>query len=138
MGASFSIFVNVAQVISVILQLIQLVPDIDRIARYYRQAWKAMRKVTSTSGELQRSESRDLVMGRVLTGLVTGIRDDALASEEGRYWYTSGGLDVDDRVAYTASGHGRATEYHRQVPRQPNDAHLRYRPSRLQRRMPTE
>lgn len=54
MEATFSTFVNVVQVISIVLQLVQVVPDIGRIASFYCQAWKAMRKLTGSSGKLQR------------------------------------------------------------------------------------
>lgn len=130
MGASFSTFVNVLQVISVAVQLVQVVPDLRRIAKFYREACEGMHRLTRTPGKSQVARPGSLA----LTRHRAGVQDNALALEEGRYWYTGGDLETGISLSHARTDENRAVQSARYRPQQPSGAHLRYRPDTLQRR----
>lgn len=133
MGASFSTFVNVLQVISVVVQLVQVVPDLSRTARFYWEACEQMRRLAGAPGKLQGAGA----VGQALTRHLAVMRDNVLALEEGRYWYTGGEFDNGLSLDHDDSYENRAVQSIRYRPQQPSGAHLRYRPDTLQRRLPS-
>lgn len=51
MGASFSMIMNVVQVTSLLVQLVQIVPDLGRIMRFYFEGCRKLRRFAIGTGE---------------------------------------------------------------------------------------
>ena len=51
MGASFSMVMNVVQVTSLLVQLVQIVPDLGRIMGFYFEVCRKLRRLTMRTGE---------------------------------------------------------------------------------------
>lgn len=60
MGASFSMIMNVVQVTSLLVQLVQIVPDLGRITRFYFEVCRKIRRFAIGTGESDKLESKGL------------------------------------------------------------------------------
>ena len=58
MGASFSMIMNVVQVTSLLVQLVQIVPDLGRIMRFYFEICRKLRRFTLGTGESEKSNKK--------------------------------------------------------------------------------
>jgi hypothetical protein len=58
MGTSFSMVMNVVQVASLMMQLVQIVPDLGRIMGFYFEICKKLRQFVAGTGESWKLEKK--------------------------------------------------------------------------------
>jgi hypothetical protein len=58
MGISFSMVMNVVQVTSLLMQLVQIVPDLGRIMEFYFETARKLRQFVAGTGESWKLENK--------------------------------------------------------------------------------